>query len=96
MTKDVIITICGLQNGPETDGEPIEMIVHNPHLFGNETAIDEMLSSIAFWVNIDFERDVLSAGQVQRNIGLFFVIVSFVLLGSALFSALLYVQNNLI
>lgn len=26
MTKDVIITICGLQAGPQTDGEPIEMI----------------------------------------------------------------------
>ena len=37
---------------------------------------------------------MLESGQVQRNTGLFFVIVSFVLLGSALFSALLRVQNN--
>lgn len=35
MTKDVIITICGLQNGLETDGEPIEMIVAGEYFYKN-------------------------------------------------------------
>lgn len=35
MTKDVIITICGLQNGPETDGEPIEMMVSGEYFYKN-------------------------------------------------------------
>ena len=35
MTKDVIITVCGLQNGPETDGEPIEMIVAGEYFYKN-------------------------------------------------------------
>ena len=74
--------------------EPIEIVVHNPHRFGNENAIDEMLSSVAIWGNIDFERDILTEGQAQRNTGLFFVIVSLVLVGSALFSALLHIPNN--
>ena len=74
--------------------EPIEIVVHNPHRFGNENAIDEMLSSVAVWGNIDFERDILTEGQAQRNTGLFFVIVSLVLVGSALFSALLHIPNN--
>lgn len=73
---------------------PVEILIHNPHSFGNETAIDEMLSNVALWSGIDFERDVLARGQSQRNIGLFFVIVSFVLLGSALFSALLHIPSN--
>ena len=51
--------------------EPIEIVVHNPHRFGNENAIDEMLSSVAIWGNIDFERDILTEGQAQRNTGLF-------------------------
>ena len=51
--------------------EPLEMIVHNPHRFGNETAIDEMLANISIWGNIDFERDILTEGQAQRNTGLF-------------------------
>ena len=53
-----------------------------------------MLSNIALWAGINFERDILSSGQTQRNIGLFFVIVSFAVLGSALFSALLHIPNN--
>lgn len=80
-----------LSNGSE---ESIEILIHNPHRFGNENAIDEMLSNMALWSGIDFERDVLDSGQSQRNIGLFFVIVSFVLLGSALFSTLLHVPNT--
>ena len=74
--------------------QPIEILVHNPHRFGNETAIDEMLSNLALWSGIDFERDLMESGQSQRNAGLFFVIIALVLLGSALFSALLHIPNN--
>ncbi len=74
--------------------EPIEILIHNPHRFGNERAVDEMLSNLAFWSGIDFEKDMMSSGQTQRNTGLFFAIVSFVLLGSALFSALLHIPNS--
>lgn len=81
-----------LSSGSE---ETIELLIHNPHRFGNENAIDDLLSNMALWSGIDFERDVLDRGQTQRNTGLFFVIVAFVLLGSALFSALLHVPNTL-
>ena len=74
--------------------DPIEIVIHNPHRFGNETAIDEMLSSLALWTGIEFEKSILTDGQTQRNTGLFFVIIAFVLLGSALFSALLHVPNS--
>ena len=78
-----------------TDGtKPIEIVIHNPHRFGNETAIDELLSNVAIWGNIDFERDVLSRGETQRNTGLLFVIVSFVLLGTALFSMLIHIKTS--
>ena len=32
--------------------EPIEIVIHNPHHFGNETAIDELLSNIALWATL--------------------------------------------
>ena len=80
-----------LSSGSE---ESIEILIHNPHRFGNENANDEMLSNMSLWSGIDFESDVLDSGQTQRNIGLFFVIVSLALLGSALFSALLHVPNT--
>ena len=73
---------------------PMEILIHNPHKFGNERAIDEMLSSFALWSGIDFEKEALSSGAFQRNTGLLFVIVSFVLLGIALFSTLIHVKNS--
>ena len=59
-------------HGPQ---ESIEVIIHNPHAFGNETAIDEMLSSMSLWMGIEFEKGVLDSGATERNIGLFFVMV---------------------
>ena len=35
MTKEVIVTIRGLQNGPQTDGEPIEMMVVGEYFYRN-------------------------------------------------------------
>ena len=92
------VSVCGVgwtaHKLASEQEEPIEILIHNPHRFANENAIDEMLSNIALWSGIDFESSVLKSGQAQRNLGLFFVIVSLVLLGSALFSALLHIPNN--
>ena len=74
--------------------EPIEILVHNPHSFGNETAIDEMLSNVALWAGIDFGKEVLDRGETQRDIGLLFAIVSLMLLGTALFSSLIHIKNS--
>lgn len=74
--------------------DPIEILIHNPHRFGNERAIDQLLSSTALWSGIDFEKGVLASGAFQRNTGLLFVIVSFALLGTALFSTLIHIKNS--
>ena len=73
---------------------PIEIRIHNPHSFGNETAIDELLSNIALWSGLDFEKGVLERGESQRDVGLLFVIVSLLFLGTALFSSLIHVKNS--
>ena len=74
--------------------EPIEILVHNPHRFGNENAIDEMLSNVAIWGNMDFEKGVLESGATQRNVGILLMLVSLVFLGTALFSTLIHVKNS--
>ena len=48
----------------------IEILIHNPHNYGNENAIDEMLSKVTLWTPMEFEKDVLDSGASQRNIGL--------------------------
>ena len=73
---------------------PIEILIHNPHRFGNETAIDALLSNMAFWSGLDFEKGVLERGEWQRNIGLWVIIVSLLFLGTALFSTLINVKNS--
>ena len=74
--------------------EPIEILIHNPHRFGNETAIDEMLSGVALWADIEFEKSVLESGNTQRDIGLLFAIIALVVLGTALFSTLIHIKNS--
>ena len=74
--------------------EQIEILVHNPHSFGNETAIDELLSSTAFWTGIEFEKSIMSSGEPQRNAGMLLMLVSLVFLGIALFSSLIHIKSN--
>ena len=75
-------------------GSYTDIVVHNPHSFGNETAIDEMLSGIAVWGNMDFEKAILERGESQRYIGILLMIVSLVFLGTALFSSLIHIKNS--
>ena len=77
-----------------TSEEPIEILIHNPHSFGNETAIDELLSNTALWTDIEFEKGVLNSGNTQRYIGLLFSIVSLIVLGTALCSTLIHIKNS--
>ena len=74
--------------------ETVEMLVHNPHYFGNETAIDEMLSQMALWAGIEFEKGVMSSGEPQRNAGMLLMLVSIVFLGIALFSSLIHIKSS--
>ena len=74
--------------------DPIEILIHNPHRFGNETAVDELLDNTAFWTGIEFEKEALARGETQRDVGLLFMIVSMLFLGSALFSTLIHVKNS--
>ena len=74
--------------------EAVEILVHNPHSFGNENAVDEMLSNVALWSGIDFEKNIIESGATEREIGLLLVIISVMLLGIALFSTLIHIKNK--
>ena len=88
---------CGVAWTPHAfkkGAEWIEILVHNPHAFGNENAIDEMLAKVAFRADIEFDKGILEEGEVQRNIGLFFVIISFMVLGTGLFCSLIHIKKS--
>ena len=91
-------TMCGVSWSAHTlvsgEQEAVEILVHNPHSFGNENAIDEMLSSVTLWGGMEFEKGILSEGEPQRNMGLLFILLAVVFLGIALFSSLIHIKNN--
>lgn len=65
MTKDVIVTIRGLQNGPETDGEPIEIIVAGEYFYKNNKhyiLYDEVMEGES---QITKNRIKVSDGQME-------------------------------
>ena len=74
--------------------DTIEILIHNPHSFGNETAIDEMLSKTALWTGIDFENSASEKGDTQRTVGMIMMLISIVFLGIALFSTLIHIKNS--
>ena len=65
MTKEVIISIRGLQNGPETDGEPIEMIVAGEYFYKNNKhyiLYDEVMEGES---QVTKNRIKISDGQME-------------------------------
>ncbi len=67
-----------------------EAILRNYHHFGNETAVDEFLSSIKLYASDYSEKTALRAGQNERVLAIIIIISAFIILGIAIFSALLY------
>ena len=91
-------SVCGVRWEAYTltsaSEDMIEIQIHNPHSFGNETAIDEMLSKTALWTGIDFENSVSDEGNTQRTIGMVLMLISVVFLGIALFSTLIHIKSS--
>lgn len=79
---------------PIESAKPIEITIHNPHGFGNENAVDELISGFAIWDDMEFEKSVLKSGEVQRIAGILLIIASLLFLGTALFSTLIRVKNS--
>ena len=91
-------SVCGVRWEAYTltsaSEDTIEILIHNPHSFGNETAIDEMLSKTALWTGIDFENSASEKGDTQRTVGMIMMLISIVFLGIALFSTLIHIKNS--
>ena len=74
--------------------QPLTLTFHNPHTFGNDKAIDMFLEELAIYGGLAYEKDFMNRGDLERYAGLGFAIVAFVLLGTALFSALLHLEGS--
>ena len=66
-----------------------EATIRNYHRFGNETAIDELLSSMRLYAGDYSEKIALRSGQSERLLAIIIIIAALLVLGLAIFSCLL-------
>lgn len=85
--------LCG-QNGMvmEYSGKDgyFEVLIRNYHSFGNETAVDDFLSSMKLYASDYSEKIALRSGKSERILAIIIIICAFIVLGITIFSALLY------
>lgn len=75
-----------------TDTDTMEIVIHNPHKFGNENAVDELLESLSVYGNKEsnlFQNKISKQSAPERILGIIYVILSLILLGVALFSSMI-------
>ncbi|MBR4879929.1 MAG: hypothetical protein IKU13_08900, partial [Clostridia bacterium] len=66
----------------------------NPHKFGNAGAVDDFFDNLNTYGGTDFERDTLNRGSSERVLGITLILFAFMILGTAIFSALIHVKGN--
>lgn len=77
--------------GKESDG--IEIVLRNPHKFGNGNAVNTFLDSLSLYYN-ESEKSLSSLGNNERAVGFVIIILSFILCGIALFSTLIHIPYS--
>lgn len=85
---------CAIMTGYFTteDTSEVTITLNNPHAFGNENAIDVFLENMSIAPGVYFENGMLEKGAAERNVGLLIVISSLIILGIAVFSAVIQLQ----
>ena len=81
-------------SAPSLGTTPVTIVLHNPHAFGNENAIDDLLNNISGAYGSYHESQMLEKGDLQRNIGLLVLISSVVIIGIAIFSTVIHVKKH--
>ena len=88
--------MCGkMYIGYECSGaDEITIKLKNPHKFGNAGAVDDFLNNLSTYGGTDFERDMLNRGSAHRIFGIALILFAFMLLGTAIFSMLIYIKGS--
>lgn len=70
-----------------------EIVLRNPHRYGNRTSVDEFLGSMLLDTGADAKTYLLVEGTPARSIGFAVLVFAIFILGAALFSAFLRVSE---
>ena len=79
---------------PATGNDPITIVLHNPHSYGNENAIDDLFDNMSLASGIYMESIMLEQGEFERTIGSLIFIISVFILGIAVFSSIIHIPYS--
>ena len=79
---------------PSMGDQPITIVLHNPHGFGNSNAIDEFFEHMSITPGIYHESAMIEQGKAERTVGILIFIVSTVILGIAAFSTIIHIKYS--
>ena len=81
---------------PASETDTLEIVLKNPHKYGNDNAINEFLDSMYMYSGIAFENMMIEQGATDRIAGFVIIVISLILIGVAVFSTLLNIPQNTI
>lgn len=79
---------------PSLGEEPITIVLHNPHTYGNPNAIDEFFENMSIAPGAYLESMMLEKGETERTVGSLILIFSIVILGIAAFSSIIHIPYS--
>ena len=66
--------------------DEVTILIHNPHSFGNESAVDDLLSNVGLYVEGYTEEILAKEADTETTMGIAIVSCALVILGIAIFS----------
>ena len=69
-----------------TQADEVTIVIHNPHAFGNESAIDDFLSNVNLYIEGYTEETLSNEANPEKAIGIAILCCALIILGVALFS----------
>lgn len=76
------------------EGEEVLITLYNPHVFGNERAIDNFIKSVSIYNEGNTQGIIEEIEPITFAIGALIAVLLLVLLGAAIFAALLHQKNS--
>lgn len=79
---------------PAEENEIVEIVLRNPHKFGNGNAVDTFLNSMYTYSGAAFDQFLSQQNAPQKTFGIVIIVISFIILGVAIFSTILKVPYS--
>ncbi|MGN1423890.1 MAG: sensor histidine kinase [Oscillospiraceae bacterium] len=79
---------------PTEENEIVEIVLKNPHKYGNGNAVDTFLGSMYTYSGAAFDRFLSRQNAPQKTFGIVITVISFIILGVAIFSTILKVPYS--